>query len=789
MRALSAAMTWLAWCSVWLPACGSGRGGAGPADSGGGDAATTPDAVEDVSVQDDGEDGTSAPDESPRPDGSASPDDAGGNGTVKPGVDPERFTVCHGQDPVATARPATLAYHNGQPLYHVSVSGHPMQAGDREAVQFRPLHPFRLERVVLRFFGGPGSGTVRLVGDFGGSQPDEGLDLVTPRPVQVADASKPVVLDLSGEGLVLPPLAKFWVVFVHGDASLFLALDNGQDPGDDSHSMYWIATLIEQWKQEGQAFTWGGMQGNDYGVEVEGEYYCPEQDPAFVDRTAEVASLAGRKAGRILVGDVDGDGWDDLFAILGNNPVDPDTGKVATGGQTLLRNGGGWAFTDITDASGLVGTGVTQAQFGDVDNDGDADVFGGVNVNVSSPETDNGRRSTVFLNDGLGRFSAVNPSGLEYEAPVAAAAFLDVDRDGFLDLYLGAWLLKYPNPAAAPDRLYRGNGDGTFTDVTALAGLPVESFKALPCYGVVPGDYNADGLTDLFVANYGYSPDALWRNRGDGTFVNVAKQAGLNYMARTPDDGSGGNGFGGDFGDYDNDGDLDLFVANIAHPRYQPWSDRSHLSRNGGGPDPVFEDVTDAAGIVYDEGDIDGTFLDADNDGFLDLFTCPVYPHHYARLYRNHRDGTFSDITYFAGISVHECQSVTFGDLDRDGDLDLLVTSRRDGGVPFVYENRIGQDHRFVAFSLRGTWSNRSALGARVTVTAGGMSQVREVRAGKGHNGMASTLVQHFGLGLADRVDRVEVRWPSGKTQTVGPLAADRFYRVTEGSDAIEELP
>ncbi len=775
------------WATGWL-ACGPGASGGAP-DSGPRDPWV--EATQDAVPGDLGTDAQEEDDARPGQDIASSEEATLADGSLpeKPGVDPARFTLCHGQDPVATARPATLRYHNGKPVYHLSIPGHPVQPGDKEAIQFRPLHPFRLERVVLRLWGGPGSATVRLVGDFGGSQPDETVDLVPPRKVQVVSTAEPLVLDYSAEGVVVPPLGKFWVVFVHDDSSLFLALDNGQDPSDDSHSMYWVASLIEEWKQEGQAFTWGGFQGNDYGVEVEGVTFCEVQTPAFLDRTKGLSAFAGRKAGRLLVGDVDGDGWDDVLGILGNNPVDPTTGKVATGGQFLARNAGAWAFQDITEGSGLVGTGITQAQFADVDNDGDADVFGGVNVNVSSPETDNGKRSTVFLNDGKGRLQAVVPSGLEYEAPVAAAAFLDFDHDGFVDIYLGAWLLKYPYPEAAPDRLYRGLGDGTFLDWTAQAGLPTESFKAMPCYGVVPGDYDGDGWTDLFVANYGYSPDALWRNRRDGTFVNVAKQAQVNYMVRGPDDASGGNGFGGDFGDYDNDGDLDLFVANIAHPRYQPWSDRSHLSRNGGGPDPVFEDVTEAAGIVYDEGDIDGTFLDADNDGFLDLFTCPVYPHHYARLYRNNGDGTFTDITYFAGISVHECQSITFSDLDHDGDLDLLVTSRREGGIPFVYENLVGQDNRFVAFLLEGTTSNRSALGARITVTASGMTQVREVRAGKGHNGMASTLVQHFGLGLAGRVDRVEVRWPSGTTEVFGPLGPDRRYRVVEGRGEVEVLP
>jgi hypothetical protein len=245
--------------------------------------------------------------------------------------------------------------------------------------------------------------------------------------------------------------------------------------------------------------------------------------------------------------------------------------------------------------------------------------------------------------------------------------------------------------------------------------------------------------------------------------------------------GQGGNTFGGDVGDVDNDGDLDVFLAEIAHPRYQPSSDISSLQMNEGGPQWTFKDVRAQVGIAFDEGDIDGTFVDVDNDGRLDLFTCPVYPHHYARLYRQSSAGYFVDATYMAGISVHECQSNTWSDLDGDGDLDLLTVSRRAGGLPYIYENLMGQGHHWVAFQLVGTESNRSALGSRVLVTSGGTTQLREVRAGKGHNGMGSTLLQHFGLGLNGAVEQVAIRWTNGAVQTLGPLAPDRVYRVTEG--------
>ncbi len=387
----------------------------------------------------------------------------------------------------------------------------------------------------------------------------------------------------------------------------------------------------------------------------------------------------------------------------------------------------------------------------------------------------------MWLNDATGHFTQVDQAGVDLPATSAAGAFADYDGDGALDLYVGNWLVEYPNPAAMDDFLFRGLGDGTFEEVSEQAGVRQ---TAWPCYGVTWCDVNDDGLPDILVANYGYAPNLLFLNQGDGTFDNVGRSVG---MAMDGYGGRGGNTFGIDCGDYDNDGHLDLFLAEIAHPRYQPWSDPSRMLHwVSSSQDPGFQyaDVTKTAGIPPDEGMIDPSWVDYDNDGDLDLFVSVLYPGHVSRLFRNEGDGRFVDVTYLAGLDVPDGQAGVWADFDGDGDMDLVTTNRRNGGTIAVWENRLAQTNANTWIELRlvGTLpSNRDAIGARVTARTSQGSQIREVKGGKGHNDTASTRMVHFGFGTYQGDLDIEVHWPSGRRERFLGLTLGTLTILTEG--------
>lgn len=495
--------------------------------------------------------------------------------------------------------------------------------------------------------------------------------------------------------------------------------------------------------------------------------------------------------------DYDGDGDLDIYllngsAIPGFEPDDPLS-------SALYRNNGNGTFTDVTEQAGVgneggYGMGLAVA---DYDNDGDDDLF-----------RTNFGENVLYRNNGDGTFTDVTAQArlTTPRNPMfsTSAAFLDYDRDGHLDLFVCGYvdftfdsnkrcvrddIRSYCDPDVyngVPDLLYLNNGDGTFTDVSVAAGVANPEGKGL---GVVCGDYNGDGWTDIFVAN-DRTPDFLYHNNGDGTFTDVALLAGVAYG----EDGVARAGMGADFGDFDHNGTPDLYVTNFS---LEPNS----LFRNNA--NGTFTETTFGAGV----GNPTLTFLafgtaffDYDNDGWLDLFAAnghvidnieafdqSVTYAETNQVFRNNKDGRFTDISARLGASfqvkrVH--RGAAFGDVDNDGDIDVLVTSVN--GVPELLRNDGGNSQHSLLIGTVGNRSNRNGIGARITVVAGDMRQRREVRSA--YSFMSSNdLRVHFGLGEYAAADSVIVDWPSGVQDRLSGINAGQWITIEEGEGVVSQ--
>jgi len=486
--------------------------------------------------------------------------------------------------------------------------------------------------------------------------------------------------------------------------------------------------------------------------------------------------------------DYDNDGWTDLFFVDGGSLDDPAVASRAR--HRLFRNRGNGMFVDVTEGSGLrhrdYGMG---ACAGDIDNDGRIDLY----VTNYGP-------NVLFRNAGKGAFTDVTrASGVGLARWSTSCAFLDVDRDDDLDLFVTNYLdaprtnnrfcgdaqrrirvychpLNYPG---LPNVLYRNDGQGRFTDVSAQAGLSTHIGNGL---GVAVGDYDDDGLPDVFVANDAV-PNFLFHNEGGGRFSEVGLLAGV-AVAR---DGKPRAGMGTEFADYDGDGRLDLVVTNHEFETHS-------LFRNDGAG--AFVDATVEAGLGAATLPFVGfgvVFFDFDNSGGLDLaivnghvidntalFRAGSTHAQRKLLFRNTTGRRFAEVGRrsgpgYAGESVG--RTLVSGDIDNDGDLDLLVTNN--GGPPELLRNVGGSRGNALVVRASGA-RNRDAMGARITVTSNGRQQVREVKSGSSYLGQ-NDLRAHFGLGGQSRIDRLDIRWPGGRVETLRDMAVNETVTVTEG--------
>jgi hypothetical protein len=493
--------------------------------------------------------------------------------------------------------------------------------------------------------------------------------------------------------------------------------------------------------------------------------------------------------------DYDGDGWLDVFLVNGTTLEGFPQGQEPT--SHLYRNRGNGTFEDVTARAGLGSTGWGQgACAADYDNDGHEDLF------VSYYGQDR-----LFRNQGDGTFADVTArAGLARTTTRwgVGCAFLDYDRDGWLDLFVANYIDLDLKTAPRPDSglcrykgikvacgppglpggknaLYRNKRDGTFEDVSQRALIT----RAAGTYGlgVSTLDFDDDGWTDLYVANDS-NPATLYRNQRDGPFADVASTAGCAYSQ----DAKPQAGMGVAVGDFDRNGTMDVFKTNFA-------GDTSTLYANTGLG--FCEDRTFAAGIGVNTRWLGwGTsFVDLDNDGWLDIFLVNghVYPEVWQLpteaayrqrkvVYRNLANGRFADVSEALGPPVTDPKAgrgAAFGDLDNDGDVDVVVNNVHD--APDLFRARADPANHWLLVRLQGTKSNRSAIGARLRLEAGGATQWQEVRGGGSYLSQ-NDLRAHFGLGAATRVERLEVRWPNGLVEEWRDLPVDRIHTLVEGS-------
>jgi hypothetical protein len=498
-----------------------------------------------------------------------------------------------------------------------------------------------------------------------------------------------------------------------------------------------------------------------------------------------------------IIFDYDNDTWPDILLINGGSFVDEEVQRGAR--HRLFRNNSDGTFSDRTDSAGLAISGFGMgACSADYDNDGWVDLY------ITSVDA-----NRLYRNTGEGSFiDRTAEAGVGFDQWSASCAFGDVDRDGDVDLYVTNYVdfrfdnNKYCGDEVTNDRvychpnvynglsdvLYRNNGDGTFTDVSMEAGVYTTEGKGL---GVVFGDYDNDGWTDIYVANDSVR-NFLFHNEGDGSFEEVGLLAGV----ALGDEGAPLAGMGTDLGDINNDGLLEVIVTNLSRQTH-------NLYRNLGSGFYIDATFTSGVGVATLPFVGFGTaFFDYDNDTDLDLAIVngdvidnielfrgdTTYPQRNLLL-ANDGTGRFQDVGLQSGPGFDlekVSRALAVGDLDNDGDLDLLIVNS--GQTADLLRNDGGNQNNSILVRLVGEESNRDGIGARLRLEVDGQTLSREVKAGSSYLAQNDIRV-HFGLGQSESADRLVVAWPSGTEDVVENLGANQVVTVSEGRGATSGDP
>jgi hypothetical protein len=477
--------------------------------------------------------------------------------------------------------------------------------------------------------------------------------------------------------------------------------------------------------------------------------------------------------------DYDQDGFLDLYLVNGahNSVLSTQEEKLDhTPVNELYRNLGNGRFEEVTKKARVgddgYGMGVT---IGDFDNDGYPDIY----VSNYGP-------NKLYRNNGNGSFSDVSKkAGVAGDETSVGAVWFDYDNDGYLDLYVGNYIKfdpdydyyyapdGFPGPMAydgQPDRLYRNNGNGTFEDITEAVGIFNPEGRAM---GVGSADYNDDGWMDIYVAN-DHMVNYLYENQQGQGFKDVGIATGTAFNQV----GEATISMSVDFADFNGDGLLDLFV-----------SDDGYCSLFGNQGDGVFTEMSYHAGIASASGQHVGwatAFIDFDNDGDKDIFKVNgELKHLYGQedqLFENSGDGNFSDVSVESGVHFQQervSRGACFGDYDNDGDIDVYIVNLDDHGI--LLRNDLGNQNNWLIIHLVGRESNKDAIGTRVRLTAGGTVQINQKKGGCGYLSQNDPRL-HFGIGKLNAVEKIEIIWPSGKEKVLEDIEANQILVIEEES-------
>jgi ASPIC and UnbV/FG-GAP-like repeat len=620
-----------------------------------------------------------------------------------------------------------------------------IQVGDVQAMRLSTAHPATLKQVWLEIEADASSDIeVHVWAEFGGNDPDLANELVPPVTLPVTAGIHEYAIDVSGENVEIGPWRNIHVGVIHLEEGLPSLRMDTSNPSTDIRTQY-FSTEDQTWYYMGNSegsFAYMARALVDYHDAID------EADKLFHD-VSDAAALP-RTGGRPAWGDYDNDG-------------DPD---LMISGSLLYQNNGDGTFTDVTASAGLSEMPGSGGIWADFDNDGHLDIY----VSTSAYNTYYNR---VLRNNGDGTFADVTFDALggeeyfNYESTEAMAVG-DFDNDGYVDVYAGVY--ERDMSVCPFDKFYVNNGDFTFTELGDELGLHEAIFQC--ARGIQWIDFDEDGWTDIHVSNYRLDPNFMWRNLAGASFEEVAADHNL---AGENIDNAYGHTIGSAWGDLDLDGDIDVVDANLAHPRFIEFSDKTMVLLSSGAPDYEFENVFAESGVEYVETHSNPNLVDFDNDGDLDLFITSVYVGYQSAFYRNRlvEDGalSFELATYESGIWVDNGWGSAWADYDGDGDMDLFATG--------LWRNDTTDTGNWIKIKAVGWAANHAAIGAKIDATVGATTYRRTIHGGSGTTTQDDLVVQ-IGVGDADTIDTLTVSFPGGSTETLTDVAVNQLVTVTD---------